>query len=261
MSLAKTTNQKQNQNENKNQECMIQGIFNGIGLAFPTYMTKQKFSHMLENCGLTKRFLNKTGAEETFNQLLQMSKDIKSTEDKKGCDTVEDVLDFCRAKFHRREGKPMERVDYVIIWFLLLNDLLQCGRIQDDNENGILFIEDPDRFTQDELRDYAIEELEKRRILAQQQKDLQKAKNDKKRQAKKAKKTAGRTEQGLQEDEARSMGGEDINQAVKHLECMELFAIAHICEDYECDVSLNIMEHITVEAVVIEEVFEVAYFL
>ena len=91
--------------------------------------------------------------------------------------------------------------------------------------------------------------------------DDQKAKNDKKRKAKKAKKNAGRTEQQLRQDEARAMGGEDINQAVKHLECMELFAIAHICEDYDCDVSLNIMENITVEGYVIEEEFSVAYFL
>jgi hypothetical protein len=38
------------------------------------------------------------------------------------------------------------------------------------------------------------------------------------------------------------MGGEDINQAVKHLECCEMMAIAEPCFDYDCDVSLNIVE-------------------
>ena len=101
-----------------------------------------------------------------------------------------------------------------------------------------------------------------------------KAKNDKKRKAKKAKKTAGQTEteteteqrmreleQRMQQDETRAMEGEDINQAVKHLECEELFAIAHPCYDYDCEVSLDIMEHITVEGIVVRTTTAVEYFL
>ena len=99
-------------------------------------------------------------------------------------------------------------------------------------------------------------------------------KNAKKRKAKKAKKVAGQTEtetetekrmreleQRMQQDETRAMGDEDINQAVKHLECEELFAIAHPCYDYDCEVSLDIMEHIIVEGIVVKTATAVGYFL
>jgi hypothetical protein len=89
---------------------------------------------------------------------------------------------------------------------------------------------------------------------------LQAQKNDKKRKAKKAKKTAGRTEQQLRQDEARSMGDEDINQAVKHLECEEMFAVAHPCFDYDCDVSLDIVEVAFIRVFPVEAGTEVIYY-
>jgi len=105
--------------------------------------------------------------------------------------------------------------------------------------------------------DYQRENL--KRLQEQIDKKNQKAKNDKKRLAKKGKKTAGRTEQGLQEDERTAMEGEDTNQSVKYIECYELFAIAHLCDDYETDLSFNILENITIEGVVVEIESEIIY--
>ena len=150
----------------------------------------------------------------------------------------------------------------------MINGLLQVGRIQDDSNNGFIFIEEPDKYSSNELTEMIIQEMKNRELIAEQKK----AKNDKKRKAKKAKKIAGQTEteteqrmrdleQRMQQDETRAMEGEDINQAVKHLECEELFAIAHPCYDYDCEVSLDIMEHITVEGIVVKTTTAVEYFL
>ena len=262
MSLAKTTNQKQATKslpDEKEKVCIIIGIFGTISMSFPYAIPKREFLELVEEV-----FLNETSTkeeiEEVYNGLMRVGMDysdaFKYIKDSEG------QVDYCRHQHHKRTNESLSSERFLVMWCAMIYGLIKVGRIQDEGcSDGFIFIEDGDKYSANELGAMISQEMDNRVLIAEQERNAKKAKNDKKRQAKKAKKTAGRTEQGLQEDERRAMGGEDINQAVKHLECVELFAIAHPCFDYDCDVSLNIMENITVEGYVIEEAFAVAYFI
>jgi hypothetical protein len=110
--------------------------------------------------------------------------------------------------------------------------------------------------------DYQRECMKKLKMVIKEQtaKREQKEKNDKKRLAKKAKKTAGRTEQGLQEEERTAMEGEDINHAVKHIQSLEMMAIAEPCFDYETDLSFNIVEEAVIRVFPVETETEIIYY-
>jgi hypothetical protein len=274
MSLAKTTNQKQateSRPDEKEKVCMIQCLFNGATTTFPHYVPKSEFFDLINNLvGLDKSMRNDKAftiyIEGVFDMAMEISQDFHTASGL--FNTTETMLDYCRKELYKRQGDELTRRRFLFFWASLINGLLQVGRIQDDSNNGFIFIEEPEKYSKNELTEMIIQELKNRELIAEQKK----AKNDKKRKAKKAKKTAGQTEteteqrmremeQRMQQDETRAMECEDINQAVKHLECGELFAIAHPCYDYDCEVSLDIMEHITVEGIVVRTTTAVEYFL
>lgn len=228
---------------------IIQGFFDGCGMSFPLNVSTEQMYSLLEEGGSITEL--DTPNQDSYKELVEMKNIIELGNDAgfSGINQIEFAVKYI--------GKPINKTQttlFMMTWFIHLHKLLKQGKIQNDEDNGLIILNADNNLPTNKIIEMVNAEREKRARSW-----LKKAKNDKKRKAKKAKKTAGRTEQGLQEDETRTMGDEDINQAVKHLECMELFAIAHPCDDYDCDVSLNIMEHITVEAVVVEIEGDILY--
>jgi hypothetical protein len=243
MSLSKTTNQKQATKslpDEKEKVCVIIGIFGTITMSFPYAIPKREFLELVDEV-----FLNETSTkeeiEEVYNGLMRIGMDFSDVF--KYIKDSEGQVDYCRRQHHKRTNESLSSERFLVMWCAMIYGLIKVGRIQDEGgSDGFIFIEDGDKYSANELGAMISQAMDYRVLIAEQERNAKKAKNDKKRKAKKAKKTAGRTEQQLQEDERRSMGGEDINQAVKHLECCEMMAIAEPCFDYDCDVSLDIVE-------------------